>query len=287
MLMGCCAAFAIVAVASCGSKTIEGPLVSRGGASGSAGASNMGGAASSGAPTNQGSCSIGDTRTCVGPGACTGGQVCGEDGRWAMCDCGDASGGPSNGGASGAAGSDNAGAGGESEQGASGAGGTGDDGAATAGAGGAADLDTDQPCPSVPIKADCSGLCTATKGLCVVDPVCPTKVRADYPNLGDVIVRTPSRPVANCGCSPGVAPSGYWMHVDFKGAGVAHWHVSVPGPWHVKPLGIGPLCESKKNLSSCAAFSTPLDNLDGGLEVWTEEPDAPAINLFVEAGECP
>lgn len=40
-------------------------------------------------------CSQGDTRECVGPGACEGGQTCGDDGKWEACDCGDEEGGPS------------------------------------------------------------------------------------------------------------------------------------------------------------------------------------------------
>src|SRR5688572_1108708 len=36
-----------------------------------------------------GSCSPSETRPCVGPGACNGGQICSADGsRWSACDCG-------------------------------------------------------------------------------------------------------------------------------------------------------------------------------------------------------
>jgi IgGFc binding protein len=57
-------------------------------------------------------CSPGDTRTCVGPGACPGGQQCGANGQWSPCDCGaggtggNAGGSGGIGGASGNSGSD-------------------------------------------------------------------------------------------------------------------------------------------------------------------------------------
>ncbi len=51
-------------------------------------------------------CTQGDTRECVGVGACSGGQICGADGFWEACECGTVTGedtvtsGPSNDGAS-------------------------------------------------------------------------------------------------------------------------------------------------------------------------------------------
>ena len=41
-----------------------------------------------GGATATGDCAPGNTRACVGPGQCAGGQLCGADGRWAACDCG-------------------------------------------------------------------------------------------------------------------------------------------------------------------------------------------------------
>ncbi len=35
------------------------------------------------------SCAQGDTRICVGPGGCTGGQACDASGLWQVCDCGE------------------------------------------------------------------------------------------------------------------------------------------------------------------------------------------------------
>lgn len=54
---------------------------------------------SSSTPQQDGSgqCSPGDTRPCTGPGACKGGQACGPDARWGVCDCGTNGGGTSGG----------------------------------------------------------------------------------------------------------------------------------------------------------------------------------------------
>lgn len=80
-------------------------------------------------------CPPGDTRTCVGPGACRGGQICLDDG-WSSCDCGSENTG------SGGAGDAN---GGEPPGGGSGGVASQGDGGAdqSAGAGGA------DPCPGV------------------------------------------------------------------------------------------------------------------------------------------
>ena len=81
---------------SCGSKTLTSePSVAGGGAASGgggvvAGASHSedpGGGSSAGS-TAAVQCDAGDTRVCVGPGACTGGQFCGADERWSACNCG-------------------------------------------------------------------------------------------------------------------------------------------------------------------------------------------------------
>ncbi|MFO0569109.1 MAG: hypothetical protein U0263_25845 [Polyangiaceae bacterium] len=46
-------------------------------------------------------CTPGDTRACVGPGACNGGQQCSASGVWGTCDCGAGSGGFPSGGSGG------------------------------------------------------------------------------------------------------------------------------------------------------------------------------------------
>lgn len=79
-------------------------------------------------------CEPQSTRECVGPAACKGGQACGADRKWSVCDCGTGSGGTGNGGTSGVGGgTGGAGSGGTSGVG-GGSGGTG--GSSASGGGG-------------------------------------------------------------------------------------------------------------------------------------------------------
>ncbi len=96
--------------------TSSGGAGSSGGASSDGGAANEGGAAQGGAPG--GACEPSETRLCVGPGGCQGGQACALDGSmWLTCDCG------SSGGASGSGGTGGSAAGGEPSTGGSATGG--------------------------------------------------------------------------------------------------------------------------------------------------------------------
>jgi hypothetical protein len=108
------------------------------GASGSAGSAATAGNAGSGSSV----CAPGDTRTCVGPGNCEGGQVCRGDGSgWSACDCGAGAGGSGgemttggtgNSSSGGEAGESRGGTGGASNEGGNG----GDDGASGSGTSG-------------------------------------------------------------------------------------------------------------------------------------------------------
>lgn len=82
------ASAAFLAIAACGSEE-----------SGSSGGN--GGASSGGSGAT---CTAGETKTCVGPGACQGGQSCTPNGTWTTCDCGSGTGGGSTGGTAGATG---------------------------------------------------------------------------------------------------------------------------------------------------------------------------------------
>ncbi len=105
--------------------------------------SQMGGSPSTGGDAgtpDRVTCDPGDTRECVGPGACRGGQICAGNGTWEECDCGAATGGaPGAGGATGGAtqSGGNVGTGGEAIGGGSATGGASDGGAATGGETGA------------------------------------------------------------------------------------------------------------------------------------------------------
>lgn len=61
-----------------------------------------------GAGPSSSKCSQGDTRTCAGPGACSGAQSCDANGAWSACDCGGTGGAAGTGGSGGGAGSGNA-----------------------------------------------------------------------------------------------------------------------------------------------------------------------------------
>jgi len=125
-----------------------------GGAGVGAGAGTGGKAGSGGKGGTAGStssvCDPGDTRTCVGPGSCDGGQVCRDDGSgWEDCDCGTSTGGTGGSGNSGGEGGEGAtmssggsggtgGSGGDAGSGAvSGTGGTNAGGAGSGGTSGA------------------------------------------------------------------------------------------------------------------------------------------------------
>ncbi|HEY3494145.1 MAG TPA: hypothetical protein VGK73_05645, partial [Polyangiaceae bacterium] len=126
----------------CGGDEFQGAKSSAGsaGQSGSAGtdagsAGDGTGSTAAGAGGDEGrpECTEGDTRECVGPSACRGGQSC-ERGAWTPCDCGSSGSGGSGAGSSGGsggtvgeagAGGELAGAGGALEPGSAGAGGAG------------------------------------------------------------------------------------------------------------------------------------------------------------------
>lgn len=58
-----------------------------------------------GAGPSSSKCSQGDTRTCAGPGACSGAQSCDANGAWSACDCGGSGGAAGTGGSAGSSGS--------------------------------------------------------------------------------------------------------------------------------------------------------------------------------------
>lgn len=82
----------VLALAGCGSAE-EAPFARTGAIAtatgGASGSPATGGVVGSGGQTG---CAGGDTRECLGPGACRGAQACGADG-WNACDCGMGSGG--------------------------------------------------------------------------------------------------------------------------------------------------------------------------------------------------
>jgi hypothetical protein len=268
------AAFAMLLVASCGSKTSATPNGSSAGAAGSAGASA------------NGTCAAGDTRACVGPGACSGGQACSASGQWSACDCGSSS----SGGQSGASGSSEVGTGGSAGAASGGSAGAPEAGGSGGEAGVSGLNPGDDACPSGTLTADCSGQCAVKTAVC--DAVCPTTVTITSVSAGMAMARTPSHPGANCQCDVEGEPStAYDLTVILEPALSAHWHVSVPAPWNVMNLNV-PLFCAFPGTAACATFagfgSPSLGTPDRQLvTVWTADPNAPAVDVIAEPGDCP
>ena len=275
-LLGGVALFALLLAASCGSKTSETPGASVAGSAGSAGASAAG------------TCAAGDTRTCVGPGACSGGQACGSTGQWSACDCGGSAGGGSTGG--GSTGGGSASVAGSSGGPAGGVAGTTEGGGSggLAGANEAGSPSTDDPCPSGAITADCSGQCDAKAAVCeaacgqrvvMVDYVDPTFL----PNV--VMMRTPSHPQPSCSCGiEGEARSAYEVTIIVKHPTSSTWHVSVPSPWAVSSVVPSDGCFPPIP-EQCVDFVWAGN--DRSMTVLTADPNAPAVNIVAELGQCP
>jgi hypothetical protein len=264
------AAFAFIVVstwaaAGCGSKTESVPASS----AGAAGASSA-------------LCLAGDTRTCVGPGACDGGQACGPDGEWSACDCGT----PAAGGGTGSSGAGAAGNGGASAQSQGGSGGTvggsssGASGTAgAAGSAGAGGLNPgDDPCPPNHLTTDCSGQCGDMPASCT-STTCPTGVLVSGPlSAGLVLARAPSHPGASCTCTGNGTSIAYSMYIGLSSKASSSWHASVLDPWRVSVLSSS--C-SLPDQSNCNTLNS------GYVTVWTDDPDAPSANVVAEPGPCP
>jgi hypothetical protein len=261
---------------SCGSKTSETPAAAAGAAGG---------------PSTTTGCAPGDTRTCVGPGACHGGQTCGNDAHWSSCDCGVQNSGGSSSSAGAAATSGGVGVAGSSGQSVGGftdiAGATADAGAGNE-AGAANQSSGDEPCPSSAISVDCSGQCGDKPAVC--DKPCFGSVALSSISPGMVLARTPSHvgsnpayAVSNCHCQdPAETQFAYEFTVGFSQSSTATAsHVSVPAPWYlynINPLGCAPPAD--------LYFGCVNTNVHGFI-IWTTDPNAPAVNLKVEPGPCP
>jgi hypothetical protein len=171
-------------------------------------------------------CDDGATRSCVGPGACEGGQIC-RQGRWSDCVCEGAN--SEAGGAGGAAAGASAhssGAGGENANGGG--------GAATSGNGGAGGETS--PCPPADqLLFDCSGECAPDKP-CY--PLACHVVDIDVPGDGTpVYVRTARVTSGNqCDCGPLDWPD-YVMTVRFAQSNSVR--VEVEAPWSLLRRKVG------------------------------------------------
>jgi len=273
----------------------------------SAGSGGLGGAAQNQEGTqNQGgsaasmACPTGETRECVGPAACRGGQVCGS-GAWSACACG--SGGAPQGGTEGVGGSDAGGVAGAA-------------GVAGAENGGAPPESAD-PCPTPNANASlppwtCATDCFAQRKIdniiCGYPQFYPTPCTNYDPTFGgiinlpqsitagEILVRTPGAATVGgpCACAKGVpivakllfdaVPNDAWPYKF----GQYHIRVTVRPPWHVGLVN--------DTVDCAAADPAQCENLanvgvQGGnrsnLQIWTEDPAAPPVNVEMAPGDCP
>ena len=251
---------------ACGSKTAEEPQAKAGSAGSTAeSAGSPSTTAGSAGAMSQNQCAAGDTRICVGPGACAGGQVCGSDRQWSACDCG------------------GGGSGGRPNGGGGGAGGGGADSGAEGGASGDAGVgglgDGDEACPKGAIALDCSGQCGP------VSPLCPTEcakvVHVDTAAIGTVVARLPPHPAMDCNCgSPGSVNATYAVSFIIDHPPSAAYHITLPEPWSFEVGAftpcVPPYGAQCRNSTAYASFP-----------IRTADPSAVAVNLTLEPGNCP
>lgn len=250
-----------------------------------------------------GTCTPGDTRQCVGPAACRGGQVC-ESETWSACDCGSSAGGDAPQGFGGVGGSEPAATGGAGA-------------AAAGGDSGGAPAELADACPSPNANDqlppwncadDCFKQRVIDREICSSPKLCTNADASgfggiiDLPkaiNAGDILLRTPSasRVGGPCACNKGVAiaakllfdavPDDAWPYQASSGTAY-HIHVTVRLPWHVGLVADAVDC-APPNPAQCQDLG--FVNVKGGnssnLQIWTEDLAAPPVNAEMAPGECP
>ena len=224
----------------------------------------------SGAPSDV-ICDAGATRECVGPGACRGGQFC-ERGAWSACDCG---GGASNTG--GASSGDEAGTGNVVNVAGSGENSGGSQGGVAS---------EDDPCP-VKLVQQCAPDCDPNFYPC--EPAASCGVTSPVGVVPDeyaeaIVYRLPraSELRASCTCETGAAVATQVMVeiIGPTGLDLKHGHLRVRPPWHVWPEGANP----EQGGCAPAVISQCAPRVAG---FWTDDPNAPSINVNFEPGNCP
>jgi hypothetical protein len=100
-------------------------------------------------------------------------------------------------------------------------------------------------------------------------------------SVGLVIARLPSPSGTSCQCTDSETTEAAAYSLAFQSSVVAteYFHLTVPEPWWINPAFVTGCASNFRVhcISSLVKFS-----------VWTSDPNAPAINLTVEAGlKCP
>lgn len=261
-------------------------------------------------------CEVGDTRECVGPAACKGGQRCGNEG-WAMCDCGPGTSGgageaPANAGQGGAISGGTGVVGGNTSEGGESSG----SGGFTGGGAGEGSIDgvagegnwVADACPeprglcgpaSLYNAYDCSGECPELcQGYCTLSKTSPCTFTGGSGDLGDLKGRevplyVPRRmpaaaPFAGlCSCPSGKPVVVRWLASAWNGFPT---HVRISPPWHLSPPQEDTCAPATHTQCLILPYEEPpvSKSLDQAtFQVWTSEPNAPAANLQIYAGPCP
>lgn len=227
-------------------------------------------AAQGGQPADN--CAEGDTRECVGKGACRGGQYCENDG-WGSCECegiGTAGAKMSAAGNGGATGGDATSLGGHPEQ------------TGGAAAGGGQSTWDDDPCDGV--ESGCgSTLCPlSNETACSAIDQCSfwniPKIEVDE-NRSYAVFRVPrvselpepSELPGDCLCADSPLAARFEVYVTAPGANgqLPDGHFTVRQPWYFGP------CDS------------PVQCTESYPYVRTKSPDAPEVNVYYAPGPCP
>lgn len=135
------------------------------------------------------------------------------------------------------------------------------------------------PCPtSPPTFVDCSGMCGGAKGVCD-DRTC---LKLGSPPVASMTktawtLRTPDRPGINASCSKCGTSAVYAITFGFDTSTLVFPAVKVRArvapPWHVAESDYG--CPLKGPALQCLVYN-------GGYVVYTDDPNAPARNVYIE-----
>jgi hypothetical protein len=239
-------------------------------------------------------CADGDTRECTGPRACAGGQVC-RNAEWGDCDCGLGDGGSAVGG--------NAGTGATSGSFAQAGVPSGGADLGSAGAAGSRSENInweDDPCADEGLKngsgtIDCSNDCPAAFHPQQNSPLaCSVKAKCELTTLSiaasedagplppdteisEYVHRTPRSSTIDGPCN---CPTGQAIFAKYK-VGVSlpdSIQLTVRPPWH---FGVDPSSTCADEGQQCVDGSGKWEAL-----LWTEYPDAPAVNVAIKLGPC-
>jgi hypothetical protein len=89
-----------------------------------------------------------------------------------------------------------------------------------------------------------------------------------------------SHPGASCTCTENGTSIAYGMFIILSSIARSPWHASAPDPWRVS-YEVASCSLLEQEQSNCFTLNS------GFVSVWTDDPDAPAVNVVAEPGPCP